>query len=288
MNEEQSTRTKKPINNTLLRFITVVPLIPVLLGLLYGIPGSDWDPSLAWTITIHIAAAIASHELVKMTFPESKLLQLYGVLSSVGIVSLACFAPHSPKLMLTVFAVLCAGGMVVGLTQADPIDRAAQRLGWLIAGPIYIGGLIGLFGLLHKLDNGGGWVVLAMMLAWLGDTGAYFAGKLFGKHKLYERISPKKTREGAVGGLLGSLSGVVLAHFWYLPELPLVEGLAAGAVAAVLGQSGDLFASLVKRSTGVKDSGKLLPGHGGILDRIDALLFTGATLWVYTAWFWQH
>jgi phosphatidate cytidylyltransferase len=138
--------------------------------------------------------------------------------------------------------------------------------------------------LLRRFENGGAWVLLSMMLSWLADTAAYFSGRAFGRHKLYEKVSPKKTVEGAIGGLFGSTGGALLAHFWYLPELSWVGAVALGIVAGGLGQAGDLAESMIKRSTGVKDSGWIIPGHGGILDRIDALIFTAPVTWAYVTW----
>jgi phosphatidate cytidylyltransferase len=126
---------------------------------------------------------------------------------------------------------------------------------------------------------------MTLMFAWFSDTGGYFAGRFLGKHKLYEAVSPKKTVEGALGGLAGSVIGALLAHFWYLPSIPLVHAIVLALLAGALGQAGDLGESLVKRSTGVKDSGQIVPGHGGVLDRVDALLLTSAVVYLYTLWF---
>jgi phosphatidate cytidylyltransferase len=131
---------------------------------------------------------------------------------------------------------------------------------------------------------GPGYVVVAIMFAWFADTGGYFAGRFLGKRKLYEAVSPKKTVEGAVGGLAGSVLGALVAHFWFLPELSLAHGIPLALGASVFGQAGDLGESVLKRSTGVKDSGAIVPGHGGILDRVDALMLTSAVTFFYTLW----
>jgi len=133
-------------------------------------------------------------------------------------------------------------------------------------------------------DKGADVVILILLIAWIGDTGAYFAGRFLGKTKLYEAVSPKKTREGFAGSLVGSACGALLAHFWYLPALPLVSGIVIAVLAGGLGQMGDLVESLLKRSTGIKDSGWIVPGHGGILDRIDALLIVSPIIYLYTVW----
>ncbi len=125
------------------------------------------------------------------------------------------------------------------------------------------------------------WVLLAIAVTFGNDTGAYFGGRGFGRHKLYPKVSPAKTVEGAVGGLRG-----LAAHHVRRARdgRPLADGCrlpAVGLPAAVLGPIGDLVESMMKRSAGVKDSGHLMPGHGGMLDRIDALLFVGAWIYVY-------
>jgi phosphatidate cytidylyltransferase len=123
------------------------------------------------------------------------------------------------------------------------------------------------------------------MFAWWGDTGGYFAGRFLGKHKLYAAVSPNKTVEGAVGGLVGSVAGALAASLGFLRAVPLSHSIPLAILAGVLGQAGDLGESLIKRSTGVKDSGAIVPGHGGILDRVDALLMASITVYMYALWF---
>jgi phosphatidate cytidylyltransferase len=125
---------------------------------------------------------------------------------------------------------------------------------------------------------------MTLMFAWMPDSAAYFAGRAFGRTKLYEAVSPKKTREGFVGGLLGGVVGALLAHFWYLPQIPLAHAVGLAVVCACVGQLGDLVESLLKRSTDIKDSGNILPGHGGLLDRIDGLLFVAPLVYLYALW----
>jgi len=132
-------------------------------------------------------------------------------------------------------------------------------------------------------EDGGYWILMAFAVVWGSDTGAYFSGRAFGKHKLAPRVSPKKTVEGAVGGLLASVTAVVIFKLTALPELAWWQVFALAVPANILGQTGDLCESLIKRAHGVKDSGIIIYGHGGMLDRIDALIF--ALPWFY---FFQH
>jgi phosphatidate cytidylyltransferase len=129
--------------------------------------------------------------------------------------------------------------------------------------------------------HGGDNVLLVLVVAWLADTGGYFAGRFLGKAKLYEAVSPKKTWAGAWGGLAGSIVGVAALKLIHASWLTWPDVFAIAIPASILGQMGDLAESLIKRSVGVKDSGALLPGHGGILDRIDAVLFIAPYVYAY-------
>lgn len=129
------------------------------------------------------------------------------------------------------------------------------------------------------------WVVLAMVLTWSADTGAYFAGRFLGKRKLFPRVSPKKTIEGVYGGVfLTVLVAIGYTQTW-LPEVSMLSAGIMGAVLAVLSVVGDLVESMMKRAYGVKDSGKFMPGHGGIIDRLDSLLFTFPAMLAYVIYF---
>jgi phosphatidate cytidylyltransferase len=128
-------------------------------------------------------------------------------------------------------------------------------------------------------EQGPAWVLMAMAVVWGSDTGAYFVGRAVGKHKLSRRVSPKKTIEGAVGGMLASIAAVFVFKYTLLEDLALWQVFAIAVPANVLGQIGDLCESVIKRAHGVKDSGVIIYGHGGLLDRIDALIF--AIPWFY-------
>jgi phosphatidate cytidylyltransferase len=268
----------KKLGNLAQRLLTAAVFIPFLLYLMYLAP--PWG----FATLAFIAIAVAAHELMTMAIPHSRPLRTYGVLATLGLAAVVYLVRSSEAILSAVIAIV-VGALVSGLFAPTPLERASARTGWLIAGPVYIGVLFTTIALLHQLPMGGSWVLLTMTLAWLGDTGGYFAGRFLGKHKLSPTISPKKTVEGSFGSLAGSLVGALLAHFWYLPELPLLDAVVLALVAGAFGQMGDLCVSLLKRSTGVKDSGAILPGHGGLLDRVDALLFTVPITWMYATWF---
>lgn len=264
-------------SNLGLRVLTAVIAVPLLLALLF------WGPDVGWFSLVFVAALLGGFELFAMTHPSDRVAQALGVFS-VGAVALTLyFFGSDPRVLITVLVGTTLYGLLVPLWRLGEIPTAGLRIMAGIGGPLYVGGLITTNALLRR-DFGPEYVVLALMFAWFGDTGGYFFGRFLGKRKLYEAISPKKTRAGFVGSIVGALLGALLAHFWFLPSLPLLDAILLGIVAGALGQLGDLVESLLKRSTGIKDSGTILPGHGGILDRIDALLVVSALLYLYVLW----
>jgi phosphatidate cytidylyltransferase len=266
----------RPKSNLALRLLTAAVTAPLIVLLLYV--GPPWG----FPLVAGIVCALGAWELFTMLAPGQRLLQLWGVAASSAVYAL--FAVERGQAFATLAMILLScGGMLVVLVQPEPIERAALRMGWAVAGPLYIGGLFATTALLFRQPNGGSWVLLALLCAFWSDTGGYFVGRHYGKHKLAPVVSPKKTVEGAIGGLAAALIGGLLAHFWFLRELPLLDAIGLSLAAAGIGQAGDLCESLIKRSVGVKDSGTVLPGHGGILDRSDAMLFSAATIWVYVA-----
>ncbi|MFQ5673560.1 MAG: phosphatidate cytidylyltransferase [Nitrospinales bacterium] len=161
------------------------------------------------------------------------------------------------------------------------IRTAFDQIAYTFLGIFYVAGLLGSFVLIRNLAEGQYYVFFVLLVVWLGDTAAYYVGRNFGRHPLAPVISPKKTVEGAVAGLTGSLAGGWIAQLWFLPDVALAHCLIMALICGMIGQFGDLAESLLKRSARAKDSGSLIPGHGGILDRIDGLLFAGPAFYGY-------
>lgn len=267
---------RKPLSGTLLRFATALPLIALVVWILFHAP--RW----AFTIVLVLALVQGGLELGRMTLPGPRPLQVWNVLMTLSLPLVLSFS-HDPRWIIATIATWATSALVVALLCATPIESVATRIGWLLGAPLYLGGLGSCLLLLFDRPDGGAWVLLAMILAFVSDTSAYFIGRAFGKRPLMPTVSPKKTVEGSIGGVVGATIGALIVRATLLPALPVVHVLALAIVGSLLGQAGDLFVSLIKRSVGVKDSGKLLPGHGGLLDRIDALLFTGAVTWAYAS-----
>ncbi len=187
----------------------------------------------------------------------------------------------APTLAGPLVAVVVMIGLTVPMFAEADVARAGTQAVRGVAGLVYAPLLVAPLVALRGREDGI-WMVLYLFAAtWLGDTGAYFAGRAFGRTPLFARVSPKKTVEGAVGGLAASaIGGVIFAKVGNLP-FGVIECVLLTMLLDVLGVVGDLAESLVKRTWDVKDSGWVMPGHGGILDRIDSLCFTTPVLWLW-------
>lgn len=264
-------------SNLAARLITAAVVAPLILTLLFlGPPGG-------WFALIFCAAGVGAAEFFAMTHPGDRVAQVAGILLTLCVPAALWYGGAEPLTFLVLLAVIPIAAIVLSLVRLGDINTAALRMAATAFGPLWMGMITDLA--LLRRDQGAdgpGYVLMTLMFAWLADTGGYFSGRFLGRRKLYEAVSPKKTVEGFLGALGGALAGALLAHFWYLPSIPLIHALPLALVAGTLGQLGDLGESLLKRSTGVKDSGGIVPGHGGMLDRIDALFITSAVVYLYT------
>ena len=160
---------------------------------------------------------------------------------------------------------------------------ALDQIAYTLIGVLWVAGTLGHFILIRNLESGRFLLFFIFLTVWVGDTAAYYGGRKLGRNPLIPLISPKKTIEGAICGLAASASAGVLAHFWFLGEL-LTHCLIMGFFCGIIGQFGDLAESVIKRNAGMKDSGGLIPGHGGVLDRVDSLMFAGPAVYFYYKW----
>lgn len=161
------------------------------------------------------------------------------------------------------------------------IRSAAAEAALLFFGMLYIPYLLGYLVLLRNQPQGVGWIMVVLLIVMSGDSAAYFIGCSFGRHKLYPAVSPNKSVEGALAGLGGSVAGALFGSYLFLQDVSALVIVIAALLIGVLGQVGDLFESLLKRSFGVKDSGVIIPGHGGILDRLDSILYAAPAAYYY-------
>ena len=244
-----------------------------------------WLPLWVFWSGLAVLAVVATHELrgllERLDRPSWPVVTYGGTLALV----LSFLAPgRAPLPVLTALVILAFLRALA--SRADPARGADCVVGTML--PIlYVGLLMGHVGGLlapepaRLRETGEDLLILALVIVYVGDTTAYYGGRLFGRHALAPRISPAKTWEGAAANLAGAVGGAMLGSLWFFQALPVGHALALGLLVGVAGILGDLSESLLKRAAAVKDSGGLLPGHGGVLDRIDSLLLAGPVLYWY-------
>jgi phosphatidate cytidylyltransferase len=264
------------LGNLTVRLVTAAVLVPLL------ILAINWDKPYAVWALVYAGSLFSLGEFFAMAL-DDKTERLFGVVLG-GVLSLALY--WRPDLAVAVYPAAFVLPGLFFLFRFQDLSTVMVRLGTTTFGIVYAGLFMNYLALL-KRDAGFGWVYMVLMIGWWGDTGGYFAGRFLGKKKLYPAISPSKTWAGAVGGLAGSCLAAVVANLWFFKDLGWVHGIVLTLLGGMVGQCGDLVESMLKRARGVKDSGKLLPGHGGMLDRIDAVLFVAPFTYVYYLLVWR-
>lgn len=268
------------------RVITALVLIPIVLVLVFLPPA--WQP--LFTAATAIVAAMAGWEYMGLAQHTGARPPRIAVFVAILLLFAAWFQWQDPDQFLPAYGILCLA-LLIYCTFASPIERVLADATSAIFCLFYCGVTLIALPALRLQPNGPALVLFLLCTVWAGDIAALYAGKAFGKHKLAPTISPKKTWEGSIASVAGSVivaAGLLeladlLAHWNYAAlsysEDPWGYWLAVAVLINVAAQVGDLAESALKRSAGVKDSGNLLPGHGGILDRIDALLLAAPVLW---------
>jgi len=259
------------------RVLVAVIGIPFLLLVLV------WAPAWATTVLVAAMCAVGAYELMHAVLQGKKdwiLLFLPGAVAAALAIRLGLGRTLWPLEFAFLLALFCDSILSYGGTEAVSFGHLTAALFAGIAFPLMLSCLLRL----RFLQFGAVWVLVPLAIAFGSDTFALFAGMLFGRHKLAPHVSPKKTAEGGIGGLVGGIIGMLLLK--WIAELlmgqPLVSYSAAvllGVTGSLVSQIGDLSFSVIKREFGIKDYGKLLPGHGGVLDRFDSVTFVVPFVW---------
>ncbi len=257
-----------------LRIVSAAVLIPLLIGLI-ALGGRAFD------VLVAVVAALSVFEVCAMAMRPLPPVAMLAVVSAALLPLCAPFGLHLFTALAVLLLICVFGGLQAGLWGKGDLAAGVARVPWLVFSLAYAALPLALVAQLRGFSGGDWWVVLLLSITWMNDTGAYFAGRAFGRHRLMPRVSPSKTWEGFAGGLLFSLGAAFAVRAIGFPGLTVPDCLFLGVAAGIVGPSGDLAESSLKRSFGVKDSGKVLPGHGGILDRIDALLFTAPLVYFF-------
>jgi phosphatidate cytidylyltransferase len=270
------------------RIITAVIFLPILIA-------SILIPWLEPLFVVIVAAALIFGLYEFYVLARKKDIKpdiAAGYLGGAALFTIFYFAtPETPtqsrldaQTLVMVLLALTIGTLVAATLRGAPFDKMIASSGATILGVLYV---VFLGGHLVALRTGFEEHLSAHLLSFFflvlmgSDTGAYYVGRAIGRHKLAPTISPGKTWEGVVGGVLAALALAAVAHFWFFRELPLKWALPLAAVMAVLGIFGDLTESALKRGAGAKDAAKILPGHGGVLDRLDSLLFNAPLIYYF-------
>ena len=226
------------------------------------------------------ATALGLREFYRLTLPDNGSGE-----QTVGIALGLCFPfvahfSRGGELVALLVAVLFVVFLLF-LARPKRLTTVTSNMPILLFGILYVPFLLSHAILLRKEPLGIQWVFFLLMTVWAGDTSAYFVGTVIGKHKLYPAISPKKTVEGLLGGLAGSLIVAALLRSLFIRSLPWCHTVILASAILILGQTGDLGESMIKRAVNAKDSSGLIPGHGGVLDRLDSFLFAAPFVYYY-------
>jgi phosphatidate cytidylyltransferase len=243
--------------------------------------GIRYSPPWLFSLLIGTVALFALWEFLSLYFPETSSICTKGFSCLITALLLVVVYEGLPEILIVgllgIVALIMIGFFISPIVAKHRLPRWAAY----IFGVLYVGLLLSHYILLRNLENGVALVFFVILVTWLSDTGGFFVGKTWGKHPLASRLSPKKTIEGLLGGVLFSVVGAILSQLTFAPFFSLGQCVMLGGGLALLGALGDLAESAIKRSVSVKDSGTIIPGHGGVLDRVDSLLFTGPAMYYY-------
>ena len=256
------------------RWITGIIAVPILFFIIYF--GSE--AVFAGFVLFVTVVAVLEYNRLAFGTPaelERKALLLFGALAPIA----AFWAGPGAVLAVAVlssltFFILYLFGVKEGGMTLDPLGR-------YVLGYVYLPVMLSHLILLRSGTKGVLWIFFVLVLAFSGDIAAFYVGRTFGKRKLMPRVSPGKTIEGLLGLAAGSVAGCLVYRHFLLPDVPAGHIVVVALAGGIIGQLGDLFESLIKRASGAKDSGEILPGHGGILDRLDCLLFIVPFVYYY-------
>ena len=249
------------------RVASTVVLLPVFLIIVVKAPG--W----IFSALVVIASAAALWELTRMLQRAGRpVYHRLGVVAGTAVTAAFAAGRMTDPFGLPAFVVV----LTLGAILAAPIWRGmatSEATFTTLLAVMYIGWLLGYGILLHDSPRGDDLMLFLVGITWVGETAAYLVGSTIGRHKLAPVVSPRKTVEGAAAQVLASVLMAMVLRAWLLPSCGVMVAVAAGTLLGITGQVGDLAESVIKRSAGTKESGGLIPGHGGVLDRIDSLLF---------------
>ncbi|RJQ45986.1 MAG: phosphatidate cytidylyltransferase [Nitrospiraceae bacterium] len=265
------------VSSLIKRHIVGALFLPVFFAYLYYLPPSPYFFAL-----LLIVAVIALRELFTM-YNVPAAVSASGIVTGAALLYAFCYYPE--YYLESIFAALCLLLLIRLLLIASP-SGCMSHIGPVVTGYFYVAFFLSFQWLLRFGDNGLEYIFMLYISVWLADSMAYYIGSSVGRHKLYPSVSPNKTVEGAVGSLIGGMAGVfIVKTVFHLSVISTFSAVMTGIMFGVAALAGDLVESMLKRDAGVKDSGAFIPGHGGILDKIDGFLVSGPVLYFMTRYF---
>ncbi len=259
------------------RLISAFAPLPVIIWTIYA-------GGAVFSLLIGVVAVITLWEYFRIMFNLTRKSR-FGPMPMIGyvITILLIYAAHMKSFEMTVgfltLNLLAVAVMTLIRFQSD--STVLEEVAKQVLGVVYVPLLLSFIILIRHSADGATWVFFLVFLVFIEDTGAYYAGTYLGRHKLLPSVSPGKTIEGALGGLSASIAIGIVFKLLFLPELPLGLCFLISITVGIIAPAGDLFESVLKRVGKIKDSGTIMPGHGGILDRIDALLFAAPVVYLF-------
>jgi len=248
--------------------IAIVP--PIILMIALG-------PPLILILMVLVATFLGLREFYNLALPNSKGVErLVGM--TLGLILSIIVTVGGVKIISPLFVLILILLSILFMATAQNLSSVISNIGITFFGIFYIGFLLSHVSLIRNMAEGRAWVLFLIATVWAGDISAFLSGSLFGRHKLYPKISPKKTYEGLLGAIIGSIIVALAFALLFLPQSKKGVFVLLAIGLGILGQLGDFTESMLKRSAHVKDSGSLIPGHGGMLDRLDSFLFTAPFL----------
>jgi phosphatidate cytidylyltransferase len=272
------------------RLATAALAIPLLVWLIV------WNPWSLFVWLVAVASLVGVGEYFTMAFPDDLLARSFGI--AAGALVVAAMVTPRPELFQMALAGIVVAGLILALARNDDLRRGVDDLGLTLLGVLYVAFLLPHYVWMHALPDPEGaahigaggwrWVVLTVVIAMAGDVGGYFGGRYYGRHALMPSVSPGKTVEGTIAAVGTNVAGAIFCKLVFFHVLSWTEVVGFGLAAGCLAQVGDLCESMLKRAFGAKDSGWIIPGHGGVLDRIDSLVFPAPLVYYYARFFFSH
>jgi len=271
------------------RILTAVIAIPLLIASIF------WGSKVIFLFIIMCCVGLALSEFYNMNIPDHRFIKAIAIFAGLLLVYLiyyyqeylafknATMTTSYITWLMGIITLLVFTFLLINVLLFPKKVFVLTNPTILLIGIFYVCLFLSYLLLLRCSTDGKHWVFFTLLVVWCGDTGAYFMGSLIGKHQLFPAASPKKTVEGALGCLVASMGSAFVIKLWFLKELDTTHCLFLALSIAIIGQLGDLCESIFKRRNDIKDSSNLLPGHGGMLDRIDSMLFAAPLVYYYKA-----